>query len=115
MINVRGVMKFPSIFPMKYEFIINATCPPIKLVSPLISQRNSRNVDLKAAALIKDGYTRVAGACTCARNTQGIYTRQKRGVAEKWETTFRETITGFRYFKIASSADPCSTRQDHYP
>lgn len=30
--------------------------------------------------------------------------RRKRGVSENWETTFRETITGFRYFEIASSA-----------
>jgi len=56
------IIKFPSIFLIKYEFVANATCKVQWLrcipVSPFISHRNSRKVGLRAAAVVKD-YVRV--------------------------------------------------------
>lgn len=40
----------------------------------------------------------------CARARVYVCVRE-RGVSENWETTFREAITGFRYFEIASSVE----------
>lgn len=54
MYNAR-IIKFPFIFLIKYEFIINAICEDnYAALNSGFSQRNSRNVGLRVAALIKD-------------------------------------------------------------